>query len=88
MVFIEKISSSKFVNICKINVKIQVFSMLRRDVQISERTLEIIPEFTYIGSKVSSDSSMNELWTRTLILQPEIAVHLKEPIATDEAGTI
>ena len=30
----------------------------RHDVQIGERTFEVIPQFTYIGSKISNNNSM------------------------------
>ena len=39
----------------------------RSNVQISECTFEVVPEFTYLGSKVSSDNSMEaELRARML----------------------
>ena len=42
-------------------------SLRRRDVQIGERTFEVVPEFTYLGSKVSNDNSMEaELLARML----------------------
>lgn len=53
---------------------------------------EVVPKFTYIGSKVSTDNSIEaELYARMLaanILQPEKSFHLKEPVVTVEAGTI
>ena len=36
------------------------------DVQIGERTFEVVPEFTYVGSRISSDNSMDALRARTL----------------------
>ena len=33
-------------------------NLRRRDVQIGERTFEVVPEFTYLGSKVSNENSM------------------------------
>ena len=42
-------------------------NLRRRDVQIGERTFEVVPEFTYLGSKVSNDNSMEvELRARML----------------------
>ena len=42
-------------------------NLRRRDVQIDERTFEVVPEFTYLGSKVSNDNSMEaELRARML----------------------
>ena len=42
-------------------------NLCRRDVQIGERTFEVVPEFTYLGSKVSNDNSMEaELRARML----------------------
>ena len=32
-------------------------NLRRRDVQIGERTFEVVPEFTFLGSKVSNDNS-------------------------------
>ena len=64
-----------------------------RDVQIGERTFEVVPQFTYLGSKVSNDKSMSWVARKNAgyqpaFLQPEIAFHLKEPVVTDEAGTV
>ena len=42
-------------------------NLRRRDVQIDERTFEVVPEFIYLGSKVSNDNSMTvELRARML----------------------
>ena len=42
-------------------------NLRRRDVQIGERTFEVVPQFTYLGSKVSNDNSMEaELRARML----------------------
>ena len=38
------------------------------NVQIGERTSEVVPEFTYLGSKVSNDNSMEaELSAKMLV---------------------
>ena len=37
-------------------------NLSRRIVQIGERTFEVVPEFTYLGSKVSNDNSMEAEW--------------------------
>ena len=42
-------------------------NLRRRDVQIGERTFEVVPQFTYLGTKVSNDNSMQaELRARML----------------------
>ena len=42
-------------------------NLRRCDVQIDERTFEVVPQFTYLGSKVSNDNSMEaELRARML----------------------
>ena len=42
-------------------------NLRRRDAQIGERTFEVVPQFTYLGSKVSNDNSMEaELHARML----------------------
>ena len=42
-------------------------NLRRRDVQIGERTFEVVPQFTYLGSNVSNDNSMKaELRARIL----------------------
>ena len=42
-------------------------NLRRRDVQIGERTFEVVPEFTFLESKVSNDNSMEaELHARML----------------------
>ena len=58
-------------------------NLRRRDVQIGERTFEVVPEFAYLGSNVSNDNRMI-----IASCAPEKSVHLKEPVATDEAVTI
>ena len=69
-------------------------NLRRRDVQIGERTFEVVPQFTYLRSKVSNDNSMEaELRARMLaanrsLQRPEKSVHLKELVAMDEAGSI
>ena len=39
-------------------------NLRRGDVQIGERTFEVVPEFTYLGSKVSNDNS----WDYTVLI--------------------
>ena len=68
-------------------------NLYRRDVQIGERTFEVVLQFTYLGPKVSNDNSMEaklrkNVGCQSVFLQLEKSVHLKEPFATDEAGTI
>ena len=42
-------------------------TLRRRDVQIDERTFEVVPQFTYLGSKVRNDKTMiTELRARML----------------------
>ena len=42
-------------------------NLRRRDLQIGERTFEVVPQLTYLGSKVSNDNSMEaELRARML----------------------
>ena len=42
-------------------------NLRRRDVQIGERTFKVVPQFTYLGSKVSNDNNMEaELPARML----------------------
>ena len=49
------------------NLPITNPNLRRRDVQIDERTFEVVPEFTSVGSKVSSDNSLVvDLQARTL----------------------
>ena len=73
----------------QIHVNLQ-YIFQRRDVQMIERTFEVVPEFTYLGSKVSNVNSMvTELRARMLAANRSYSlyksVHLKEPVATDEA---
>ena len=42
-------------------------NLRRHDVQIGERTFEVVPEFNYLAAKVSNDNSMEvELGARML----------------------
>ena len=62
-------------------------NLRRCDVQIGERTFKVVPEFTYLGSKVSW-VARKDAGCQPVILQPEKSVHPKELVATDETGTI
>ena len=55
----ETLNALRFVSIGKEGVlPINNQNLRRRDVQIGERTFEVVPEFTYLGSKVSNDNSI------------------------------
>ena len=49
-------------------------SLCRRDVQIGERTFEVVPEFTYLGSKVTNDNCVEA----ELCANRFTSVHFKE----------
>ena len=62
-----------------------------RNVQIgTEHTFEVVPEFTDLGSKVSSERGVarKDAGCQPVFLQSEKSVHLKEPVTTDKTGII
>ena len=60
-------AKAKLMVATSVDLPISNQSLRRCDVQIGESTFEVVPEFTYLGSKVSNDNSLEaELRARRL----------------------